>query len=124
MPEGWSAEEIAAVKASLQTRAQELRDDLARQIAELDEIQRAQQGEGAGDDQADVGSKTFEREHEMALAENSRELLAQVERALDRIAAGTYGRCENCGNPIPKARMQAFPSATLCVTCKEREERR
>ena len=60
----------------------------------------------------------------MSLANNSRDLLLQVERALERLDDGTYGRCENCGNPIPKARLQAFPRATLCVTCKQREERR
>ena len=49
---------------------------------------------------------------------------AQMERAIERVDADTYGRCESCGNPIPKARLQAFPSATLCVTCKQREERR
>ena len=78
---------------------------------------------GSGDE-ADAGTKTFEREHEMSLANNSRDLLLQVERALVRLDEGTYGRCENCGNPIPKARLQAFPRATLCVACKQREERR
>jgi DnaK suppressor protein len=60
----------------------------------------------------------------MSLANNSRDLLLQVERALARLDAGTYGRCENCGNPIPKARLQALPAATLDVACKQREERR
>ncbi len=78
----------------------------------------------AGDDQADAGAKTFEREHELALTQNARELLEQTERALARIDAGTYGVCESCGKPIGKARLQAFPRATLCVTCKQREERR
>src|SRR5580700_4893188 len=74
--------------------------------------------------QADVGAKTFEREHELALTHNARELLAQNERAIARIDAGTYGTCESCGEAIGKARLQAFPRATLCVTCKQREERR
>ena len=60
----------------------------------------------------------------MSLANNSRELICQIERALARIEDGTYGGCENCGNPIGKARLQAFPRATLCVACKQREERR
>ena len=60
----------------------------------------------------------------MSLAANSRDLLSQVERALQRLDNGSYGICENCGNPIGKARLQAFPRATLCVTCKQREERR
>jgi len=60
----------------------------------------------------------------MSLAYNSRDLLEQNERAIERIEAGTYGVCESCGKPIGKARLQAFPRATLCVTCKQREERR
>jgi DnaK suppressor protein len=60
----------------------------------------------------------------MSLAANSRDLLSQVERALQRLDNGSYGICENCGNPIGKARLQAFPRATLCVSCKQREERR
>ena len=44
--------------------------------------------------------------------------------ALERLETGTYGNCESCGQPIGKARLQAFPRATLCVSCKQREERR
>lgn len=80
-------------------------------------------GEGTGDE-ADTGSKNITREHEMALASNAREMLLQTERALERLDAGTYGLCENCGKPIGKARMQAFPRATLCVECKQKQERR
>ena len=78
----------------------------------------------AGDDEADAGTKTFERELEFALSQNAQDLLDQSERALARIDAGTYGVCESCGQPIGKARLQAFPRATLCVTCKQRQERR
>ena len=60
----------------------------------------------------------------MSLADNSRDMLVQIERALQRLDDGTYGVCECCGNPIGKARLQAFPRATLCVACKQREERR
>ena len=81
-------------------------------------------GDGAGNDQADVGSTTFERDHEMSLANNAREMLAQTERALTRIEDGTYGVCESCGEPIGKMRLMAFPRATLCLSCKQREERR
>ena len=67
-------------------------------------------GDGAGDDQADAGAKTFEREQEISLANNSREMLDQSEHALERIDNGTYGICESCGNPIGKLRLQAAPS--------------
>jgi DnaK suppressor protein len=119
----WTEAELARVHDQLAAEAAELRADIGK--AESDMADRLSDAVGdAGDDQADVGAKTYEREHELALALNSRELLAQTERALARITAGTYGICESCGEPIGKARLQAFPRATLCVTCKQREERR
>jgi DnaK suppressor protein len=78
----------------------------------------------AGDDEADAGAKTYERENEFVMTSNSRQLLEQTEKALARIDAGSYGVCESCGEPIGKARLMAFPRAVLCVTCKQREERR
>ncbi|HSN07288.1 MAG TPA: TraR/DksA C4-type zinc finger protein [Candidatus Angelobacter sp.] len=60
----------------------------------------------------------------MSLANNARELLLQNERALARLEDGTYGICERCGRPIGKLRLQAFPRVTLCVSCKQLEERR
>lgn len=80
--------------------------------------------DGAGDDQADAGTKTFEREHEMALAAGVRDVRDQVAHALDRLESGDYGICESCGQPIGKLRLQAFPRATLCLECKRRQERR
>jgi RNA polymerase-binding transcription factor DksA len=59
----------------------------------------------------------------MSLANNARDMLLQTERALSRIALGTYGICEVCGKPIGKYRLQAFPRATLCMACKQAEER-
>ncbi|MGH8888135.1 MAG: TraR/DksA C4-type zinc finger protein, partial [Acidothermaceae bacterium] len=119
----WTEAELAAIRAELEGEVDRLRGEI--EIAETDLADRLRDGgDGAGDDQADAGTKTFEREHEMSLANNARDLLVQTEHALDRIAAGTYGRCENCGNPIGKLRLQANPRATLCVSCKQREERR
>jgi RNA polymerase-binding protein DksA len=117
------AEELAEIRGDLQREITERRADYDRAIAELTRLQQAS-GDGAGDDQADAGSKTFEREQELSIANNRRDLLVQMERAMERLDKGTYGRCESCHEPIMKARLQAFPSATLCVTCKQREERR
>jgi DnaK suppressor protein len=119
----WTEAEVAAVRDQLSVEADALRADIER--AESDIASRLGDAVGdAGDDQADVGAKTFEREHELALTHNARELLGQNERAIARIETGTYGTCESCGEAIGKARLQAFPRATLCVTCKQREERR
>lgn len=119
----WTQAEVSKVRQQLADEAAELAAEI--QHAESDIADRLGDSvSGAGDDQADVGAKTYEREHELALTYNARELLAQTERALGRIEAGTYGSCESCGEPIGKARLQAFPRATLCVSCKQREERR
>jgi DnaK suppressor protein len=93
-------------------------------MSDLSDLQRDRIADGAGDDQADTGTKTFEREQELSLANGILERIGQVEHALARLDAGTYGQCERCGKAIPKARLEAFPSVTLCVTCKQLEERR
>jgi DnaK suppressor protein len=77
-----------------------------------------------GDDEVDAGAKTALREHQLSLMATIQERLVQVERALERIEAGTYGRCESCGEPISPERLEAFPSATSCVSCKRAGERR
>jgi DnaK suppressor protein len=119
----WTQAEISQVRDNLRDEAAELAAEVQR--AESDIAARFADGiSDAGDDQADVGAKTFEREHELSLAHNARELASQAGRALARIEAGTYGSCESCGEPIGKARLQAFPRAALCVTCKQKEERR
>ena len=119
----WTEAELAELRDELESEITELRAEISKAESEI----AARIGDAvadAGDDQADAGAKTFEREHELALTHNARELLAQNERALARIVSGTYGVCESCGEPIGKARLQAFPRATLCVACKQREERR
>ncbi|MFJ5935200.1 TraR/DksA family transcriptional regulator [Streptomyces sp. NPDC093071] len=119
----WTPEEVAEARNGLQAEVLRLRSELAHSQEELTGLMR-DSGDGAGDDQADTGTKNITREHELALAANAREMLEQSEHALERLDAGTYGLCEVCGKPIGKARMQAFPRATLCVEDKQRQERR
>ena len=119
----WSAAELKSIRAEIATDLERLRRELAVVEAEMDDL-IADSGEGAGDDQADSGTKTFEREHEMSLVINARDMVLQTERALERIDAKTYGNCEDCGAAIGKARLQVFPRATLCMICKQKEERR
>jgi len=119
----WTAKEVRAVAAELTEEVERLRSELAAADAGLTELLR-NSGDGAGDDQADSGSSALEREQELTLVNNTRNLLVQAGRALARIAAGTFGTCESCGKAIGKARVQAFPRAILCVECKQREERR
>ena len=119
----WTKTELNAVRKTLTSEAAEL----AVEIAQAEESFHAlimESGEGAGDDQADAGTKTFEREHEISILSNKKDLLDQTNRALERIEAGTYGACENCGKQIGKLRLQeANPRATMCMPCREREDR-
>ena len=119
----WTAAELKSVTAEISKDLERLRKELATVEAEMDEL-ISDSGEGAGDDQADSGTKTFEREHEMSLVINARDMVLQTERALERIENKTYGLCEDCGAAIGKARLQVFPRATLCMICKQKEERR
>ena len=121
--EAWTKAELDEVLAELNEHAGRLRLELQEQENELAGLMR-DAGDGAGHDQADMGATSFERDHELIVVNNSREMLAQTERALARIADGSYGVCESCGNPIGKMRVMAFPRATLCMSCKQREERR
>jgi RNA polymerase-binding transcription factor DksA len=119
----WTAAELKAIRTEIAADLARLKKELAEVEAEMDDL-IADSGEGAGDDQADSGTKTFEREHEMSLVINARDMVLQTERALERIENKTYGNCEECGSPIGKARLQVFPRATLCMICKQKEERR
>jgi DnaK suppressor protein len=119
----WTEAEVAEVRAELEAEAVALRKEIGQAEAENAEHFGDLVAQ-AGDDEADASSKVAQREHDLALTQNTRELLEQTEHALARIDAGTYGECESCGKPIGKARLQAFPRATLCVACKQRQERR
>jgi DnaK suppressor protein len=119
----WTAAEMKAIKSEISKELDRLRKELAVVEQEMDALIQ-ESGEGAGDDQADAGTKTFEREHEMSLVINARDMVLQTERALERIENKSYGNCEECGSPIGKARLQVFPRATLCMLCKQKEERR
>ncbi len=119
----WTLADVVTVRADLEA-------DIIRQTEQIEIVNNELAGllrdgnDGAGRDPADVGSTNFERDQEMSLAANAREMLEQSQEALKRIDAGTYGVCENCHEPIGKGRLQAYPRANLCVRCKQRQERR
>ncbi|MDR2931298.1 MAG: TraR/DksA family transcriptional regulator [Propionibacteriaceae bacterium] len=121
--EAWTPQELAEVR-------QQLSDDVAQYeqkylAAQAGLAQLLTEGsDTTGRDPADVGSSNFERDQEVSLAANARQLYEQSELALKLFDEGRYGICESCGKPIGKARLQAFPRATMCVSCKQRLERR
>ena len=72
---------------------------------------------------AETASATLDREIDYTLEENSEHVLTEIDAALERIQAGTYGTCRTCGQPIAEERLEAIPYATQCIDCKRREER-
>ena len=119
----WTKTELNQVRKTLLKEVAELEAEIAQEEERFHSL-IMESGEGAGDDQADAGAKTFEREHEISILSNKKDLLDQSHHALERIEAGTYGFCENCGKPIGKLRlMEANPRATLCMPCREKEDR-
>ena len=121
--EPWTVEELAEQRAVLGAELRRMEAEVASLQSALSDVLR-DGGDGAGDDQADTGAKAFERDQEMTLLANARDMLFQTRHALDRIDAGTYGTCENCGGPSARPgcrRSLARPSASAC---KQRQERR
>ena len=77
----------------------------------------------SGNHPADMAGPTLDREIDYTLGENSELVLREIDQALARIDAGTYGTCASCGQPIAEERLRAMLWATLCIDCKRREER-
>ena len=95
-------------------------DELQGQRADLEESTGASLADATGEvgfdeEFADTGSFTFQRERDLSLVGNAKDLIDKVERALARIDAGSFGRCETCGAAIEAERLDALPYATLCL---------
>jgi DnaK suppressor protein len=120
--EPWKVAELRTIVRALNGDVERLAREVESTEAELDDLLHT--AEGSGDDQADAGSTALEREQEMSIVHNTREMLEQSVEALRRIQLHHFGVCVACGDAIGKARLLAFPRATHCVTCKQREERR
>lgn len=119
----WTADEVAEQREALTEELERLEKKIAITEGQLSDILKGGT-DGAGRDPADLGASNFERDQEVALAQNAREMADQARLALHLFDDGNYGLCEVCGEPIGKGRLQVFPRATLCVSCKQREERR
>jgi DnaK suppressor protein len=113
----------------LKQRLLEERRDLQSQYDELAESTFATNqsdltGEmGFDEEYADAGTATFERERDLSLVNNLRDLMERIDKALVKIEEGTYGLCDRCGKPIEKVRLKALPYANLCLKDKQAEER-
>lgn len=115
-----SRKNLDAVEAKLR----EERENLLRQVGELEARQSGDDDVDGYDDEGEPETATYERERDLSLLENARDLLDRVDLALSKIADDTYGVCESCGKSIEAARLKALPHASLCISCKRAEERR
>jgi RNA polymerase-binding transcription factor len=106
------------------------REQLERQLSTIEEnsfaaTQSDISGEVAFDDEtADAGTATFERERDLSIENNVRDLMQKIDRALERMDAGRYGICDRCGKPIEKARVRALPYVDLCIKDAQAQSRR
>jgi DnaK suppressor protein len=114
----------------LRDRLVEERTELHVQLTTIEEESFAQtqsdlSGDvGLDDESADAGTATFEREKDLSIEQNVRDLLAKIERALQRIEDGRFGVCDRCGKPIEKARVKALPYVDLCIKDAQAQSRR
>lgn len=117
----------ARKRDKFKTSLEEERDRLATEVAEMEEASAENLSDVSGennyrDHMADQGTATFTRELDMTLFDNTRQLLEQVDKALARVEEGSYGTCTRCSKKISIPRLEAVPSAELCIECKEWEE--
>lgn len=114
----------------LRHRLEAERAELQEQLSTIEETQFATSqsdisGEVSFDEEnADAGTFTFERERDLSIENNVRDLLGKIDRALSRMDEGTYGTCSRCGRPIEKARLKALPYADLCIKDAQAQSRR
>lgn len=112
------AAELARFRALLDEERLDLRRQLEDLGADADEDRMESLDFDGGF--ADSAQATAERARLLSFVEQIRERLTAVNRAIGRIERGAYGLCERCGQPIDPARLEALPSATLCVSCKQK----
>jgi DnaK suppressor protein len=114
----------------LRQRLESERAELQEQLTSIEETQFATSqsdisGEVSFDEEnADAGTFTFERERDLSIENNVRDLMGKIDRALARMDEGTYGICSRCGRSIEKARLKALPYADLCIKDAQAQSRR
>lgn len=95
-----------------------------------DDTLRKSQKEASGDisgytyHMADVATDNYDREFSLGLASGERKLLYELDDALKRIEEGTFGICDDCKSSIAKIRLKAVPSASLCIKCQQKREKK
>lgn len=108
------------LNARLRTHLQEHRAQVVSELRGLGadpDDEKVQRLTGIDENFADSASATTERNEKLALVEQARERLAEIDHALDRMDEGRYGTCERCGDAISEPRLEARPVSAHCVEC-------
>lgn len=102
-----------------------VRRELSGDISDLEADAFSTDGDRLSvDNPADIGSESFAQEFSLELLQRDEVTLTEIDEALGRVEAGTFGLCEGCEEPIPKARLNTVPHARFCVECQRKTERR
>jgi DnaK suppressor protein len=122
----YSKKELDDLRQRLLTEQAELQDQLTTiEEQSFANSQSDISGEVSFDEEnADAGTFTFERERDLSIENNVRDLLGKISRALARMDEGTYGICSRCGKSIEKARLKALPYVELCLKDAQAQSRR
>ena len=120
--EGTNLDEL---RQALVARREEVQGELDRMETELRWMGAEQELKlgGLGNHLAEDGSNVMEAERISTIADDLRDVLAQVDGALKRMQTGTFGSCQRCGKPINQERLEAFPHVALCIDCQTLVER-
>jgi DnaK suppressor protein len=122
----WSAKELTTIRDGLVAERARLEEQVAT-IQEttfgMDQTEYSGDISSYGDETADAGTFTFERERDLSLENNLRDILAKIAGALARLDDGTFGACLRCGKMIEKQRVKAIPYVELCITDAQAESR-
>lgn len=111
----------AAELKKLRDQLEEKREDLVESYRRSQETHRQPTDEGLLD-LADRATEHYNKEFLYSLSDKDRQILRMVEEALERLDAGTFGECQDCGDEIAERRLKAIPWARLCLDCQEKQE--
>jgi DnaK suppressor protein len=111
---------FSLLKARLESERKRLNGELEQLKSSVRPADERREGSPFGKREEEA-TESFELERRLTLEKRLMEQLAGVEHALQKFEAGTYGLCDNCGKPIPPARLEALPQASLCLECKARQ---
>ncbi|MCL0053326.1 TraR/DksA C4-type zinc finger protein [Dehalococcoidales bacterium] len=109
------------LRSHLESEQRRLIEELEQLKASIRPASERREGSPFGKREEEA-TETLELEKRLSLEKRIRKQLAEIEHALHKFEQGTYGLCDDCGQPIDPARLEALPQANLCLSCKARQD--